>query len=107
MPKKPKTKPAAKAPEKAKSTIPKAFQGVANEIADDFDRVINELSLQESEAGLIARKVLRLRRDDAPNDEVKSEVEPIMKAYVKAMETDGILRFPVSRKVRKGANNAN
>jgi hypothetical protein len=115
MPKKPKTKPAAKA---AKSIFDSE---AGREAMASFDEQMKNFVLEESELGKQARLALRLQRDHAPQKKIEQAIRPFMLAYVKlltapeiSLKKDGRGNFesPIilpkkARKARKKATHAN
>ncbi len=92
-PKKPKTKPAAK----AATSIFDSESGRA--AMANFDEQMNNFALEESELGKQARLALRLKRDHAPQKKIKQAIRPFMLAYVK------LIMAPANKLEKDGRGN--
>jgi hypothetical protein len=68
------------------TTPPKTATPAAAPLSDIYTRVfdaaIHDLSIEEGEIPTLARKILRMRRDRAPHNELLQITEPLFKSIV-------------------------
>ena len=90
----PATTPAAAAPSPTGANPPAAAR--PDTYTRVFDAAIQYLCLDEGEVPMLARKILRMRRDKAPYDEICRMTEPLFKSIIGSAITQDWVPDPKS-----------